>query len=158
PDGRPHHFIAASFDELVDSPLVAGDPTLDEFEVEGVHHVLATFEDGGVFDRVRAAVDLQTLTATQVGLWGTVPYDRYLFLNVLGEAGGGLEHKNSTLMLAHRWVSRQRDTYLDWLGLVSHELFPAWNVKRLRPRGLGPFDYEREVHTPSLWIAEGLTS
>ena len=70
----------------------------------------------------------------------------------------GLEHKNSTLMLASRWQMDKRDDYLKWLGLVSHEYFHTWNVKRLRPKALGPFNYEAEVYTPSLWIAEGITS
>jgi predicted metalloprotease with PDZ domain len=60
--------------------------------------------------------------------------------------------------MTSRWKARSRDGWLDWLGLASHELFHAWNVKRLRPRELGPFDYETEIYTPSLWIVEGLTS
>ena len=56
------------------------------------------------------------------------------------------------------WHQVLRRDRLRWLGLVAHEHFHTWNIKRLRPRGLGPFDYEREVYTPSLWIAEGLTS
>ena len=78
---------------------------------------------------------------------------------MITESGGGLEHANSTRAddepLAH--AARARD-YLGWLGLVSHEFFHAWNVKRLRPVELGPFDYERRGTTrPSLWIAEGFT-
>jgi predicted metalloprotease with PDZ domain len=91
--------------------------------------------------------------------WGQLPYEKYLFLNVLtgAEAGGGLEHLNSTMLIANRFTTRVRRTYLGWLELASHELFHAWNVKRLRPVELGPFNYEDEVHTKSLWIAEGVT-
>jgi predicted metalloprotease with PDZ domain len=71
--------------------------------------------------------------------------------------GGGLEHKSSTLLTASRWATRTRRAYLAWLGLASHEFFHAWNVKRLRPVELGPFDYEDEVLTRSLWMAEGIT-
>jgi predicted metalloprotease with PDZ domain len=60
--------------------------------------------------------------------------------------------------MASRWATRKRESYLGWLNLVSHEFFHTWNVKRLRPVELGPFDYENEVHTRSLWIAEGITS
>jgi predicted metalloprotease with PDZ domain len=89
--------------------------------------------------------------------WGSLPYDRYLFLNVITEASGGLEHLNSTVLMTSRWTTRSRGAYLGWLALATHELFHAWNVKRLRPVELGPFDYEQEVRTPSLWIAEGIT-
>jgi predicted metalloprotease with PDZ domain len=87
-----------------------------------------------------------------------VPYSRYVFLNALLETGGGLEHLDSTLMFAGRWRTHDEDDYLGWLGLVSHEFFHTWNIKRLRPVALGPFDYENEVHTRDLWIAEGFTS
>ena len=60
--------------------------------------------------------------------------------------------------MASRWATRTRSSYLSWLNLVSHEYFHTWNVKRLRPVELGPFDYENEVYTPSLWVAEGITS
>jgi predicted metalloprotease with PDZ domain len=73
------------------------------------------------------------------------------------EAGGGLEHRNSTLLMTSRWTTRTRKAYLSWLELCSHEFFHAWNVKRLRPVELGPFDYDEEVYTRSLWIAEGVT-
>jgi len=102
-------------------------------------------------------------------MWGGLPYSRYYFFNILEGAGGGLEHKNSTVMMSSRWTWRQDSTPAEgrraastgrirWLGLVSHEYFHVWNVKRLRPVELGPFDYENEVYTRSLWIAEGLTS
>ena len=90
-------------------------------------------------------------------MWGSLPYDKYLFLNLLTEAGGGLEHKNSTVLMASRWATRTRRAYVSWLELASHEFFHVWNVKRLRPVELGPFDYENEIHTRSLWIAEGVT-
>ena len=82
---------------------------------------------------------------------------KYVFLNVLTEAGGGLEHKNSFTVMASRWATRTRRTYVNWLDIVAHEYFHAWNVKRLRPVELGPFDYENENPTRSLWIAEGFT-
>ncbi len=97
-------------------------------------------------------------SAPQRDFWGPLPYDKYVFFNLLTESGGGLEHKNSTVLMASRWATRTRPAYLGWLNLVCHEFFHTWNVKRLRPVELGPFDYENEVDTRSLWIAEGITS
>lgn len=157
-DGRDHHFTAPDFDKLVDSPIVAGTPAVYEFEVQGVPHRLANFGEGGIWDGPRSAKDVETLAATEARFWGVIPYDHYIYINLLLESGGGLEHKWSTLMLGSKWDTRKHDDYVGWLGLVSHEFFHTWNVKRLRPKPLGPFDYENEVHTESLWIAEGITS
>jgi predicted metalloprotease with PDZ domain len=76
---------------------------------------------------------------------------------MITESGGGLEHKNSTVLMTNRWATRTRRAYLSWLQLASHEYFHAWNIKRLRPAELGPFDYDNENITRSLWIAEGFT-
>jgi predicted metalloprotease with PDZ domain len=156
-DPRIRAFRAPDFDTLVDSPILAGTPTLHPFEVRGVPHVLANVGEAGVWDGPRSARDVQRIVETQVAFWGDVPYARYAFLNVLAEAGGGLEHKASTLLLTSRWRTGTREGYLGWLGLVSHEFFHAWNVKRLRPVELGPFEYEGEVYTDGLWVAEGFT-
>jgi len=158
PDGKPHHFAAPDYDTLADSPIILGNPVLHDFDVDGVPHTLANFGEDGVWDGPRSAKDVEALVQAQVDFWQTIPYDRYQFLNVLEESGGGLEHKASTLMLSSKWNTRVRDRYVRWLGLVSHEFFHTWNVKRLRPQALGPFDYENERHTRSLWVAEGLTS
>jgi len=90
-------------------------------------------------------------------MWGFLPYDQYIFFNLLTESSGGLEHKNSNVLMASRWATRTKGAYVAWLELASHEYFHAWNVKRLRPVELGPFNYERENPTRSLWIAEGIT-
>ena len=158
PDGRPHSFRAADFDTLVDSPIIAGNPATYPFAVDGVPHALVNFGEGGVWDGPTSAADVERITREQHRTWGFFPYERYLFLNMLVEAGGGLEHKDSTLLMTSRWTSRDRSRYLRWLDTVSHELFHAWNVKQLRPAALGPFDYEREAYTPSLWMVEGLTT
>ena len=158
PDNTPCHFVAPDFDTLVDSPIVVGRPTLHEFEVQGVPHVLANIGDSDIWDGEKSARDVQRITEEIVAFWGEIPYEKYWYLNVIAEAGGGLEHKASTLMMTSRWRSRVDDDHKGWLGLVSHEFFHTWNVKRLRPIALGPFDYENEVHTHDLWIAEGFTS
>ena len=158
PDGRPHSYRAADFDTLVDSPIVAGNPATYAFAVEGTPHALVNLGEGGVWDGPTAAADIERIVREQHRTWGFFPYEHYLFLNLLVEAGGGLEHKDSTLLMTSRWTTRDRRRYLRWLGTASHELFHAWNVKQLRPATLGPFDYEREAFTPSLWMVEGLTS
>jgi predicted metalloprotease with PDZ domain len=158
--GGSHRYRAPDFDTLVDSPIVIGNPAVYEFTVDDTPHFLVNVGEAGVFDGARAASDLETLVREHRRMWGMLPYDKYVFLNLLtlvNEGGGGLEHKNSTMLMANRWATRTRRTYLSWLGLASHEFFHTWNIKRLRPVELGPFNYEDEVHTRSLWMAEGVT-
>ncbi|MFO0890017.1 MAG: PDZ domain-containing protein [Isosphaeraceae bacterium] len=157
-DGAPHHYVASDFDVLLDSPIYAGSPTIHEFEVDGVPHYLVNEGEGGLWDGPRSARDVEAIVRAQKAFWGSLPYEKYVFFNLLVESGGGLEHQNSTVLMASRWATRTRSSYLAWLNLVSHEYFHTWNVKRLRPVELGPFDYENEVYTPSLWVAEGITS
>ena len=88
---------------------------------------------------------------------GPFEYPHYYFLNMVVEASGGLEHKNSFLTMSNRFVTRNRGPYINWLSLAAHEYFHNWNIKRLRPAELGPFDYETENYTRSLWVAEGVT-
>jgi predicted metalloprotease with PDZ domain len=158
--GGEHRYRAPDFDTLVDSPIVVGNPTVFEFEVDGKKHYLVNEGGGGVFDGARAAKDVETLVREHRRMWGSLPYDKYLFFNMMTlvtEGGGGLEHKNSQMLTTNRWATHTRRAYLGWLELVSHEFFHAWNVKRLRPVELGPFNYEHEVLTRSLWISEGVT-
>jgi len=160
--GGAHRYRAPDYDTLVDSPILIGNPAVHEFTIDNVRHYLVNIGEAGVFDGARAAKDLEVLVREHRRMWGLLPYDRYLFLNVLTAVpgqipGGGLEHRNSTLLIAGRWATRARQSYLGWLELASHELFHAWNIKRLRPVELGPFNYDDEVLTRSLWIAEGIT-
>ena len=157
PGGRPHHYVSPDYDTLVDSPIVAGNQTGYAFEVAGKRHLLVNEGEAGIWDGPRSARDVERLVRTAERFWGELPYPRYVFLNLITESGGGLEHKDSTLMMTSRWRTSTRRDYVGWLGLVSHEYFHAWNVKRLRPVELGPFDYENEVYTENLWIAEGFT-
>jgi predicted metalloprotease with PDZ domain len=157
PDGAPHHYLAPDYDTLVDCPIVAGNPAIHQFSVDGKPHLLVDLGEGGVFDGERAAHDLERIVLADRQLWGTLPYDKYVFFNLLVSASGGLEHKNSVMMMASRWATGTREKYLAWLSLASHEYFHLWNVKRLRPIELGPFDYEHENYPRSLWISEGLT-
>ena len=154
----PHSFVAADFDELVDSPILAGDLAIYNFNLDGKPHSLVNLGEGGVWDGPKSAEATEAVTRAQIDFWGGVPYPRYHFLNAITESGGGLEHKNSTLLMSSRFATSTRAGFVRWLRLVSHEFFHTWNGKRLRPAALGPFDYERENYTPSLWVVEGLTS
>lgn len=155
--GAPNRFRATDYDRLVDSPIVAGNPTVHEFSVSGVPHVLANYGGEQMWDGAKAAADVKKIAEQHRKLWGLFPYDRYVFFNLIVDTGGGLEHLSSTVLFTRRFAMRTRKTYIDWLSLVSHEHFHAWNVKKLRPVELGPFDYESENYTTNLWIAEGFT-
>lgn len=153
-----HRYRAENFDELVDSPIVAGNIAVYPFTAGGIEHQLVNIGESGYWGGAKAATDLQRLVEEHHRMWGTVPYDRYLFLNMISESGGGLEHNNSTLIMTSRWTFRDERRYKSWLGLASHEFFHTWNVRRLRPKTLVRYDYENEVYTESMWIAEGITS
>ncbi len=171
----PHTWVAADFDELLDCPIYAGNAPIHEFVVEGKKHYLVNEGEGPMWDGPASAKDVAKIVAEYSRQWGGLPYEKYVFFNMIVESGGGLEHKNSTWLGASRWAysntqeapenpaavgaaAPRRASRLSWLGLVSHEYFHLWNVKRLRPVELGPFDYENEVYTRSLWLAEGVTS
>lgn len=168
PNSRAHHFLAPDYDTLVDSPIYAGNAATYDFDVDGKPHVLVNEGESGMWNGAKAAQDVKTLVSTAHRLWGVVPYDRYVFFNMITEANGGLEHKSSTTLMTSRYVGKSKTMYQGgfegeewrdgWLALVSHEFFHLWNVKRLRPIELGPFKYEEENYTPLLWVAEGFTS
>ena len=154
----PHHYLAPDYDTLVDSPILAGNPAVYRFDVDGIPHFLANEGEDGVWDGARSAADAEKIVRRTREMWGALPYrKKYVFLNLLTESGGGLEHNNSVCLMATRWATRTRRAYLGWLNLTAHEYFHAWNIKRLRPVELGPFDYENENPTRALWMAEGFT-
>ncbi|MFI5119634.1 MAG: M61 family metallopeptidase [Thermoanaerobaculia bacterium] len=151
-------FRAADYDELVDSPFECGTHRTFTVTVRGVPHTLALWGSGNE-DPARLARDLGRLVAEAAGLFGGLPYERYLFLVHLSSgARGGLEHRSSQSVAFDPHAFRPEKAYRDALLLFSHELFHAWNVKRIRPVAFGPFDYAREVYTVDLWALEGLTS
>ncbi len=154
----PHTFKAKNFDELVDSPIVAGNVSVYPFTVGGIEHQLVNVGESGQWDGTKAATDLKKIVQAHHDMWETIPYDRYLFLNMIVESGGGLEHDNSSVLMTSRWSFRESGRYKGWLSLASHEFFHTWNVRRLRPKSLVKYDYENEVYTDGLWIAEGITS
>jgi predicted metalloprotease with PDZ domain len=154
----PNHYTAPDYDTLVDSPIVAGNPAVQEFDVDGSHHAVVEVGDTRGFDAARAAGDLQKIVRAQSKLWGGLPFKTYSVLLVFRPGGGGLEHRNSMLATTQAAITQTPSAYGRWLNFISHEYAHAFNVKRLRPVELGPFDYEHEVHTTGLWIAEGFTT
>ncbi len=158
PEAKSGVWLARNYDHLVDAPIIAGDLRRLPFDVQGVPHELIHVGGAAQWPDERSQTDVARLAKEVVDFWRDVPYGRYLFLNVINETRGGLEHKGSTLMMTKRFQASTEAGYRSWLGLVSHEFFHAWNGKRLRPQALGPFDYENEVYTEALWFVEGLTS
>jgi predicted metalloprotease with PDZ domain len=151
-------YFASDFDELVDSPVECGTHTIDHFESFDTPHEVAIFGEGN-FDRQQIVKDLQKIVETQGAFFGGLPYDRYVFIiHFVDGKGGGLEHKKCNVSIYPAHKMRKREDYLGFLNLESHEYFHTWNVKRLRPAPLGPFDYENENYTKNLWLSEGWTS
>jgi predicted metalloprotease with PDZ domain len=157
PDGSPHHYGAEDFDTLADSPIVAGNPVVADFEVAGSKHRVAGFGDVSGWDARRTAADLEKIARENLRTWGFLPFGRYVYLCALRPGGGGLEHKNCCLLTTSPSAARGPRGHARWLSFVSHEYFHAYNVKRLRPAELATIDYERPPRTSGLWVAEGLT-
>lgn len=155
--GQAHTYVADDFDTVVDSPIIVGNPVVRSFEVQGKRHHLVLEGDPSLFDADRAAADVRKIVEAGHAVMGRFDYPHYFFLNMVTEAGGGLEHKNSFLTMSSRFTTRTRRAYVNWLNLVGHEYFHNWNIKRLRPIELGPFDYETENYTKGLWVGEGFT-
>lgn len=143
-------FTAPTYDDLADCPVFMGNHRAESFEVQGVKHTLAIVGPGN-YDVPTLKMDTQRIVEEGIKLFGDIPYDHYVFLlEMTPEGYGGLEHKNSTHCIFPRWGFQPRKDYIVALGLISHEYFHTWNVKRLRPHGLGPFDYSKEVYTDLL--------
>ena len=140
-------------------PVAVGRFPVRSFEVgERLHYLANVGPEEELWDLEKATADVAKLVAEEQRFWGDIPYSDYWFINLITETGGGLEHDNSTVLMSSRWTMRKRDSYLNWLALVSHEFFHTWNVRRLRPKALMTYDYQQEQYLRELWIAEGITS
>ncbi len=152
-------FLAQAYDELIDNPLLLGNGTSYPFEAMGQSYVLINQGESSLWDGDKSSKDLSAMVKAVQKFWEVNPFDRpYYFMNIISRGSGGLEHDNSTVMLTGSWQMRYREDYIRWLSLATHEFFHAWNVRRLRPAALLEYDYEQEVYTRELWLAEGLTS
>ena len=149
-------FRAANYDILYDSPFEVSDFKEIAFDVRGKPHRYV-FTGEGNYDLKQIAADTTKIAEEGAKIFGELPVDDYLFIvNLRG--GGGLEHLNSTALQWNRFGFKPRARYNGFLSLVAHEYFHLWNVKRIRPDALGPFDYENENYTKLLWVAEGATA
>jgi predicted metalloprotease with PDZ domain len=154
-EGQTNTFRAENFDVLYDSPFEVGNFKEVSFDVQGKPHRII-FEGEGNYDMQKTAGDVKKIVEQAYKIFGELPYNDYLFIvNLRG--GGGLEHLNSTALQFNRF-GFTGERYKGFLSLVAHEFFHAWNVKRIRPDALGPFDYENENYTKLLWVAEGGTA
>lgn len=150
-------YEAPTYDVLIDSPVEVGTQRTLTFEVEDKVHTIALWGNGNE-DPARLASDVERIVLSQRDIFGDLPYDHYTFIFHLSSARtGGLEHLNSTVCGMERFSFRPWQSYRRVLELIAHEFFHLWNVKRIHPEMLGPFDYDREVHTHLLWAMEGLT-
>ena len=177
-DGRGL-YGAADYDELVDHPVEIGRFWRGDFMAAGVPHTFVVAGALPDFDAERLLADTARVCEAQIAFWHGArdavgaeapPFARYLFLlNAVDDGHGGLEHRASTALVAARRDLPRRpppgtdkadlsDGTVGLLGLVSHEYFHAWNVKRLRPRDFARYDYSRENYTQLLWFFEGFTS
>jgi predicted metalloprotease with PDZ domain len=152
----------ANWDIMIDTPTeIAPDWTKDDFEVGGkkYHVVIHSFgSDGG--KRGSLVKDIEKIVRTETGMWGPPEFDEYTFLiHFAGDdhSGDGMEHLTSTQIIEPGLLS-DTGVYDETLGTVAHEFFHVWNVKRLRPFELGPWDFTRPLNTRGLWVAEGFTN
>lgn len=153
-----HRFAAADYDELIDCPIMCGDLERFDFRVRRKRYEVAIWGKDGT-DRQEFAERLGRICEHFDAMFGGVPFDRYVFLlQVGGFGGGGLEHRNSTSISVGNLSGSRPDRKSMADSVLAHEFFHLWNVKRLRPVALGPFDYTGPNRTTALWFAEGVTS
>ncbi|MCA8951349.1 MAG: M61 family metallopeptidase [Planctomycetes bacterium] len=150
----------ADLDHAIDSPCLLGRAARLEFTALGIPHTVLLDGLDGIAPAPGFAADLTAILEAAAEVFdGALPYERYTFFCLFADEGyGGLEHQSSCTLLAKRTAFAKPASYREFLALCAHELFHAWNVKRLRPRELWSFDYENENYTRMLWLAEGWTA
>jgi len=158
PQREIFRYEAIDYDDLLDSPVEIGCHESDGFMVDGKeHHLVFYGEEYPHPNNLKA--DIKKIVEHVSQTMGEIPYDQYLFITHFApNLYGGLEHQNSTALQFDGRKLRDRKAYINWLALVAHEYFHTWNVKRIRPKELGPFDYQNENYTRMHWLTEGLTS
>ncbi len=154
-EGHPNTFYAPDFDILYDCPILIGNQEILNFDVQGIPHVIA-IESLRSFDRNKFLADIKLLAEESINLIGEIPYKHYTFI-MMEEGRGGLEHLNSMAVFYNLPRLNDPSGYKDWLCFIAHEFFHLYNVKRIRPIALGPFDYDKENYTHMLWVSEGIT-
>lgn len=151
-------FNLSNFDKLADAPIALGNFDVIPFDVQGVPHEVVMIGPGN-YKREQIEEDFQRICEEAAEIIGEHPSKKYIhFIQNVDKGGGGLEHANSQTSAIPRWNYSDPEKYKSFLGLIAHEYFHLWNVKRIRPKELGPFEYDQEVYTELLWVAEGITS
>jgi predicted metalloprotease with PDZ domain len=164
-------YVAADYDELIDSPVEMGDFALATFTAHGVPHDVVITGRVPNLDMARLCADLKAICETQIAFFEPktkkAPMERYVFMTLaVGDGYGGLEHRASTALICARadlpttagQGGERGEGYIKFLGLCSHEYFHTWNVKRIKPAVFAPYDLQVENYTPLLWLFEGFTS
>ncbi|MGD1099227.1 MAG: PDZ domain-containing protein [Thermoplasmata archaeon] len=154
----PRRYRARNYDELVDSPIDAGRPVVLTVRPSGIPHRICLCGEGGNYDAHTLEQDISKIVEAAVALVGDSPLSRYTFFyHLTNVPDGGLEHAFSTSCVVSRNIFRPAEAYRHFLSLTAHEYLHLYNVKRIRPKVLGPFDYTRENYTRMLWWMEGTT-
>jgi len=155
--GPGQRFSFEHYDQLVDCPMEIGNQEIFEFTAAGVLHTVAMYGDAN-YDVEQLKKDMPKIVEAETAVIGKNPNKNYTFIvhNVV-DGQGGLEHMSSCVLSVNRWTYAGKQ-YVDFLNLVAHEYFHLWNVKRIRPIELGPFNYDEENYTSLLWVMEGFTS
>ncbi|SDX56700.1 M61 family metallopeptidase [Hymenobacter psychrophilus] len=157
PAGGTFTYRSSNYDELADSPIEIGNQKIYTFNANGTPHTVAMYGDP-IVDEQRLTRDMQRVCEEAHKVVDRNPLDRYLFIvHNIDRGTGGLEHLFSTTLSVSRNAYASEAGWKGFLGLVSHEYFHLWNVKRIRPVALGPFDYDKENYTRMLWLSEGGT-
>ncbi|EPG66085.1 M61 family metallopeptidase [Leptospira wolffii] len=158
-DSSKNTWKARNLDELFDSPILLTDEKALSFDTEGCKFDLVVLGEVGSSDKKKIATDLEKIVSTQIRTMGGTENAYYLFvLDMTENLYGGLEHSNSSINQFDPYGFTNPENYRTLMELLSHEYFHHWNVKRIRPIALGPFDYQKPNLTKELWIAEGITS
>ncbi|HEU5167074.1 MAG TPA: hypothetical protein VFU29_16100, partial [Chitinophagaceae bacterium] len=154
--GKKFTYTAPDFDILYDSPILIGNlEELNPFKIRGITHRFIGFKLGD-FDRQQFILDLKKVVEAAVNIIGHIPYKNYMFI-AIGSGPGGIEHLNNTTFGFNGSNFKNRDSYIRTLHFLAHEYFHHYNVKRIRPIELGPFDYDKGSRTKMLWVSEGLS-
>lgn len=154
--GKPHTFVAPNYDILYDSPILLGNlEQLPSFEIKGVPHYFIGYKLGN-FDRQQFMADLKKIVEGSIAVIGDIPYKHYTFI-AIGPGGGGIEHLNSTSISFSGDQLNTRAGKNRMYNFLAHEYFHHYNVKRIRPVELGPFNYDAQNRTRMLWVSEGFT-
>jgi predicted metalloprotease with PDZ domain len=153
---RPHTFYAANFDILYDSPILMGNlESLPTFYIRGIPHYFCGHKLN-IADAPRFIEDLQAVVRAGVDIIDDIPYNHYTFIGI-GPGPGGIEHRNSVSMGFNGAYMEKREGRIGMLSFLAHEYFHNFNVKRIRPLALDPFDYNKPNLTNMLWVSEGFT-